>query len=181
MGKRVPVELKLNELMLKNNDTVESLADALNVTEGDVLDWKNGKRDIPVRHLKQLTGHYKCSADYLLSIPDYSNSKGQIEKLSNENEALKHENQQLLSKNVSLKNENSESQKQYCTNNNELSKIKNRLELYEKRYGKLETDENGAETFGDWIINNLGKVFLIFWTGVILAFFLFSCGICISS
>ena len=141
MGKRLFLELRLNELMTKENDTIKSLSETLRVSEGDILDWMNGDKDIPVKCLKQLAGHYKCSTDYLLGRTDTFNVEQEIEDLKN--------------------TVNSDKEK--------IEILQNKLENYEKRYGKLEIAKNGVETFGNWILNNFVKVFLTFFTGVLFA------------
>ena len=60
---------RIKFLRLDYNHTQKEIADILRVSLGTYLGYEQGKRTLPVNHLKTLCEYYGVTADYILGLP----------------------------------------------------------------------------------------------------------------
>lgn len=65
---------KIKQLRLDNNLLQSDLADILNVGQGTISNWENGKTEPDQESLKLIAQHFNVSLDYLLGFSDEKNS-----------------------------------------------------------------------------------------------------------
>lgn len=61
---------RLKELREDKDKTQSEIADMLGTTQQYYSEYENGKRKLPLEHLKTLALFYGVSADYILGSPD---------------------------------------------------------------------------------------------------------------
>lgn len=65
---------KIKQLRLDNNLLQSDLADILNVGQGTISNWENGRTEPDQESLKLIAQHFNVSLDYLLGFSDDKNS-----------------------------------------------------------------------------------------------------------
>lgn len=64
---------KIKQLRLDNNLLQSDLADILNVGQGTISNWENGRTEPDQESLKLIAQHFNVSLDYLLGFSDDKN------------------------------------------------------------------------------------------------------------
>lgn len=61
---------KLKDLREDHDLKQEDIAKILETSQSYYAQYENGKRPLPIKHLKTLCLYYRISADYLLGLPE---------------------------------------------------------------------------------------------------------------
>jgi len=69
---------RINELIIKNNDSQQTLAENLGISQGSLSNYINGKRDIPAFVIDGIAEAYGVSTDYIFGYPEDSNSESNL-------------------------------------------------------------------------------------------------------
>ena len=64
---------RLYDLRTDNDLRQEDVAQVLNITSQAYGMYENGKRSLPIEHLKTLAKFYKVSSDYILGLDEETN------------------------------------------------------------------------------------------------------------
>ena len=89
----------LKELRKQNKMTQVELAEIMNVSQGTITYWEQGKREPSCEDLKKLADVFNVSLDYLLSrnnVAHYSSLSLEQEKLLNDFKNLSKGNKQII-------------------------------------------------------------------------------------
>lgn len=62
------VNERIKEIRTEKELTQKEIADLLNMKQPQYARYENGKRELPITHLKTLAEYYNISADYILGI-----------------------------------------------------------------------------------------------------------------
>ncbi|MBQ8283455.1 MAG: hypothetical protein IJX75_00020 [Clostridia bacterium] len=145
MSVRRPLKFRLKELLEKNNETVESLSQALNITEGDLLDWSNHKKDPTLRGTIQIARRFNCSVDYLLEFAEYPSKKEELAVLEQKTKICEEQSQKIEEQAQEIKERETK-----------IEELKKEVAEYKEKL------ENPCYTLplNLWVWENLGKFFL---------------------
>lgn len=61
-----PFSYCLKKIMSENDETIESLAEALNIREEEIVSWRSGTAEPSTTQLLRLAKYFECTTDELL-------------------------------------------------------------------------------------------------------------------